>query len=76
MDITVPDEHVIIDIGGGTTDIAVLSLGGKLKPPSVRVAGNHYDDEIAKHVRTKYSVAIRTAEELKKNVSSRFPARQ
>ena len=60
---------MIIDIGGGTTDIAVLSLGGKVKATSVRVAGNHYDDEILKHVRNKFSIAIgqRTAEQLKKN---------
>ena len=57
--------------GGGTTDIAVLSLGGKVKATSVRVAGNHYDEEILKHVRNKYSIAIgqRTAEELKKHVA-------
>ena len=61
----------VIDIGGGTTDIAVLSLGGKVKATSVRVAGNHYDEEILKHVRNKYSIAIgqRTAEELKKHVA-------
>ena len=61
----------VIDIGGGTTDIAVLSLGGKVKATSVRVAGNHYDDEILKHVRNKFSIAIgqRTAEQLKKNVA-------
>ena len=63
--------RMIIDIGGGTTDIAVLSLGGKVKATSVRVAGNHYDDEILKHVRNKFSIAIgqRTAEQLKKNVA-------
>ena len=62
---------VNLDIGGGTTDIAVLSLGGKVKATSVRVAGNHYDEEILKHVRNKYSIAIgqRTAEELKKHVA-------
>ena len=66
-----PDGRMIIDIGGGTTDIAVLSLGGKVKATSVRVAGNHYDEEILKHVRNKYSIAIgqRTAEELKKHVA-------
>ena len=71
IDITVPDGRMIIDIGGGTTDIAVLSLGGKVKATSVRVAGNHYDEEILKHVRNKYSIAIgqRTAEELKKHVA-------
>ena len=71
IDITLPDGRMIIDIGGGTTDIAVLSLGGKVKATSVRVAGNHYDEEILKHVRNKYSIAIgqRTAEELKKHVA-------
>ena len=71
IDITLPDGRMIIDIGGGTTDIAVLSLGGKVKATSVRVAGNHYDDEILKHVRNKFSIAIgqRTAEQLKKNVA-------
>lgn len=43
IDITQPDGRMIIDIGGGTTDIAVLSLGGKVKATSVRVAGNHYE---------------------------------
>ena len=71
IDIAKPDGHMVVDIGGGTTDIAVLSLGGKVKATSVRVAGNHYDEEILKFVRNKYSVAIgqRTAEELKKNVA-------
>ena len=57
LDITVPDGRMIIDIGGGTTDIAVLSLGGKVKATSVRVAGNHY------------AIGQRTAEELKKRVA-------
>ena len=62
---------MVVDIGGGTTDIAVLSLGGKVKATSVRVAGNHYDEEILKFVRNKFSIAIgqRTAENLKKNVA-------
>ena len=66
-----PTGSMIVDIGGGTTDVAVLSLGGKVKATSVRVAGNHYDDEILKHVRNKFSIAIgqRTAEQLKKNVA-------
>lgn len=71
VDITKPEGHMIIDIGGGTTDIAVMSLGGKVTATSVRVAGNTYDDEILKFVRNKFSIAIgqRTAEELKKNVA-------
>ncbi len=54
-------------VAAGARHIAVLSLGGKVKATSVRVAGNHYDEEILKHVRNKYSIAIgqRTAEELK-----------
>ena len=71
LDIRRPMGTMVVDIGGGTTDIAVLSLGGKVKATSVRVAGNHYDEEILKHVRNKYSIAIgqRTAEELKKHVA-------
>ena len=71
LPVTEPTGSMVVDIGGGTTDIAVLSLGGKVKATSVRVAGNHYDDEILKHVRNKFSIAIgqRTAEQLKKNVA-------
>lgn len=71
VDILQPEGHMIIDIGGGTTDIAVLSLGGKVKSTSVQVAGNTYDDEILKHVRAKFGIAIgqRTAENLKKQVA-------
>ena len=81
IDITMPDGRMIIDIGGGTTDIAVLSLGGKVKATSVRVAGNHYDEEILKFVRNKFSIAIgqRTAENLKRTwpaaPEGRFPTR-
>lgn len=66
-----PSGHMVVDIGGGTTDIAVISLGGKVRATSVNVAGNTFDDEIMKCVRTKFNVAIglRTAEELKKQVA-------
>lgn len=71
LDITAPEGRMIIDIGGGTTDIAVLSLGGKVKSTSVSVAGNTFDDEILKFIRTKFNMAIgqRTAENLKKQVA-------
>lgn len=71
IDILKPQGQMIIDIGGGTTDIAVLSLGGKVKATSVDVAGNTFDDEIVKFVRQKYGVAIgqRSAGELKKQVA-------
>ena len=71
IDITAPEGHMIVDIGGGTTDIAVISLGGKVKSTSVNVAGNTFDDEILKYIRVKYNIAIgqRMAESLKKQVA-------
>ncbi|HJA24657.1 MAG TPA: rod shape-determining protein [Candidatus Fournierella merdigallinarum] len=76
IDILQPSGHMVVDIGGGTTDIAVISLGGKVKATSVKVAGNTFDDEIQKFVRAKFNVAIglRTAEELKKQVACCKPA--
>ena len=70
-DITAPEGHMIVDIGGGTTDIAVISLGGKVKSTSVNVAGNTFDDEILKYIRVKFNIAIgqRMAESLKKQVA-------
>ena len=72
VDIMQPRGCMIIDIGGGTTDIAVISLGGKVQAAGVDIAGNTFDDEILKFVRQKYSIAIgqRMAEELKKQVAS------
>ena len=66
-----PEGHMIVDIGGGTTDIAVISLGGKVKSTSVNVAGNTFDDEILKYIRVKFNIAIgqRMAESLKKQVA-------
>ncbi len=71
IDILQPAGHMVVDIGGGTTDIAVISLGGKVRASSIKVAGNTFDDAIMKLIRTKFNVAIgaRTAEELKKNVA-------
>ena len=71
IDITAPEGHMIVDIGGGTTDIAVISLGGKVKSNSVNVAGNTFDDEILKYIRVKFNIAIgqRMAESLKKQVA-------
>ena len=71
IDITQPQGHMVIDIGGGTTDIAIISLGGKVQASSVAVAGNMLDEEILKHVRAKFNLVIglRSAEELKKTVA-------
>ena len=71
IDILQPAGHMVIDIGGGTTDIAVISLGGKVMATSVKVAGNTFDDAILKLIRAKFNIAIgaRTAEELKKQIA-------
>ena len=76
IDILQPEGHMVVDIGGGTTDIAVISLGGKVRSASVKIAGNTFDDEIQKYARLKFNVAIglRTAEELKKQVASCRPS--
>lgn len=64
--------HMIIDMGGGTSEIAVISLGGIVASTSVRVAGNKLDAAIADHIRKKYNLAIgeRTAEEIKIKIGS------
>ncbi len=64
--------HMIIDIGGGTAEIAVISLGGIVASTSVRVGGNKFDNAIIEFIRRKYNLAIgeRTAEEVKINIGS------
>ncbi len=70
VDISKPDGHMIIDIGGGTTDIAVVSAGGVVECESVKVAGSSFDEAIVKYIRRKYNmlVGITAAEELKRNI--------
>lgn len=67
IDITQPCGNMVVDIGGGTSDIAVISLDGMVEQTSIKVAGDKFDDAIVKYVRKKYSLLIgeRTAEELK-----------
>jgi len=64
--------HMIVDIGGGTAEMAVISLGGVVTSTSVRVGGNKFDSGIMDYIRRKYNLAIgeRTAEEIKINVGS------
>src|SRR6056297_2859821 len=64
--------HMIVDIGGGTAEMAVISLGGIVASCSVRVGGNKLDAAILEHIRKKYNLAIgeRTAEEIKINIGS------
>ncbi len=76
LDITKPSGHMIIDMGGGTTDIAVISLGGIVVSRSIKVAGDKCDDAIVRYVRKKYNVMIglRSAEELKMSIGAAYPA--
>lgn len=75
MDIFLPRGNMVIDIGGGTTDIAVLSLGGIVTSASIKVAGNTFDNDIIKYVKDKYKLLIgeKTAEEIKVNVGTVYP---
>lgn len=70
IDISLPKGNMIIDIGGGTTDIAILSMGGIVASESVRVGGDRFDEAIIKYVKKKYNILIgeRTAEEVKKKI--------
>ena len=72
IDISQPVGNMIVDIGGGTADIAVISLGGIVLRTSVKMAGDKFDESIIKYVRNKYKLMIgeRTAENLKINVAS------
>ena len=75
MDISKPSGNMVIDIGGGTTDIAILSLGGIVNSSSIRIAGNAFDLDIVKYIKDKYKLLIgeRTAEDIKKTIGTVFP---
>src|SRR6188768_55197 len=70
-----PSGNMIIDIGGGTSEIAVIALGGIVVSDSLRVGGNRFDESIANYIRRKYNLMIgdRTAEEVKINIGSALP---
>ncbi len=72
LDISKPNGSMIVDIGGGTTDIAVLSLGSIVTSTSIKIAGNTFDNEIIKYIKNNYKLLIgeRTAEEIKKEIGS------
>lgn len=74
LDITKPNGCMVVDIGGGTCDIAVISLGGIVVRESIKIAGDKFDEAIIKHVRNKHKLMIgeKTAEDLKINIGSAF----
>lgn len=72
MDISKPSGNMVIDVGGGTTDIAILSLGGIVTSESIKVAGNAFDNDIQKYIKDKYKLLVgdRTAEEIKMTIGT------
>lgn len=78
MDISKPEGIMVMDIGGGTTDIAIIALGGIIASNSVKVAGDKFDESIIKYMRKKHKLYIgeRTAEELKINIGTASPRRE
>lgn len=74
MDISKPTANMVLDIGGGTTDIAILSMNGIVLSASIKIAGNAFDEDIVKYVRSKYKLLIgeKTAEDIKINFANVF----
>lgn len=70
-----PTGNMIVDIGGGTTEVAVISLGGIVASESIRIAGDEFDEAIINYVKKEYSLALgeRTAEEIKVHLASAYP---
>ena len=75
MPVHEPSGNMIVDIGGGTTEVAVISLGGIVTAQSIRVAGDELDDAVLQYVKKEFSLAIgdRTAEEIKIQMGSAWP---
>ena len=78
IDITIPFGNMIVDIGGGTTDVAVISLGGTVVSTSIKLAGDDFDDAIMRHVRKKHNLMIgeRTAEDIKIQIGTVYSSPQ
>lgn len=74
LDISKPSGNMIADVGGGTTDVAVISLGGIVVNASIKIAGDKFDEAIIRYMRKKYNLLIgeRTAEEMKIRIGSAF----
>ena len=75
IDISRPCGNMVVDIGGGTTDIAVISLGGTVVSTSIKVAGDDFDDALVRYMRKKYNLLVgeRTAEDIKIHIGSCYP---
>ena len=75
IDISKPCGNMVVDIGGGTTDIAVISLGGSVVSTSLKIAGDKFDEYVVKYIKKKHNVMIgeRTAEDLKEQIGCVYP---
>src|SRR5207244_10712556 len=75
LPVTKPGGNMVVDIGGGTSDVAVISLSGIVYSRSLRTAGNHMDEAIMNYVKRKYNLLIgeRTAEQIKIEIGSASP---
>lgn len=75
IDISAPEGNMIVDIGGGSTDIAVISLGGTVVSTSIRTAGNNFDEDIIKYIKKTHNLLIgeKTAEQIKIQVGTALP---
>lgn len=78
LDISKPNGHMVVDIGGGTSDIAVISLGGIVVSTSIKIAGDKFDEAIIRYMRKKHNIMIgeRTAEDLKINIGTAYPRKE
>lgn len=78
IDIAKPCGNLVVDVGGGTTDIAVISIGGSVVSTSLKVAGDKFDNNIIKYIKRKYNVLIgeRTAEEIKMEIGCVYPRKE
>ena len=78
IDISKACGNMIVDIGGGTTDVAVISLGGSVVSTSLKVAGDKFDEAVVKYIKRRHNVIIgeRTAEDLKMNIGCVYPKMQ
>lgn len=78
IDISQPRGNMVLDIGGGTTDIAIISLGGAVISNSIKIAGDKFDDAIIRYMRKKHNLLIgeRTAEEMKIAIGSAYPRKE
>ena len=75
IDIAKPDGHMVVDIGGGTSDIAVISLSGVVESASIKVAGDQFNEAVVKYMRRKHNILIgeRTAEQMKMEIGCVYP---